>query len=95
LIKRKPLSRIIGGEKLAIGRNPERHNMKRETERLTYNIEEAARMLGVGRNQAYDAAKRGDIPTIKIGKRLLVPKKAFDRKLDGGDEPDDRPPVAA
>ena len=34
--------------------------MQRDTERLTYNIEDAGRLLGIGRNQAYDAAKRGD-----------------------------------
>jgi hypothetical protein len=38
----------------------------------------------VGRNQGYDAAKSGQIPRIKIGKRLLVPKTAFDRLLENG-----------
>jgi excisionase family DNA binding protein len=60
-----------------------RHNMRDISERKTYNIEEAGRLLGVGRNQAYDAAKTGQIPTIKIGKRLLVPKAALDRMLAG------------
>jgi excisionase family DNA binding protein len=50
-------------------------------EKLTYNIEEAGRKLGIGRNQAYEAARRGDFPVIKIGKRLLVPKAALDRLL--------------
>jgi excisionase family DNA binding protein len=51
--------------------------------RRTYKIEEAGKLLGIGRNQAYEAAKRGDFPTIKIGKRLLVPKAALDRMLAG------------
>jgi excisionase family DNA binding protein len=51
---------------------------------MTYRIEEAAQLLGVGRNHAYEAAKRGDIPSIKIGKRILVPKVALDRMLAGG-----------
>ena len=59
--------------------------MHTETERKTYKIEEAGRLLGVGRNQAYEAAKRGEIPTIKIGKRLLVPRAALDRLLDSGE----------
>ena len=59
-------------------------SMKREAERLTYNIEEAGLKLGIGRNHAYEAAHRGDFPTIKIGKRLLVPKAAFDRLLETG-----------
>ena len=58
--------------------------MQRQTERLTYKIEEAGRKLGIGRNQAYEAAKRRDFPTIRIGKRLLVPKAAFDRLLETG-----------
>jgi excisionase family DNA binding protein len=57
--------------------------MKRETPCGTYKVEEAAAKLGIGRNQAYEAARRGEIPTIKVGKRILVPKAAFNRMLDG------------
>jgi excisionase family DNA binding protein len=49
----------------------------------TYTIDEAAQLLGIGRNSAYEAARRGEIPTVKIGKRLLVPKASFDRLLAG------------
>jgi excisionase family DNA binding protein len=48
-----------------------------------YTIEQAARLLGISRNGAYDAARRGDIPTLRIGKRILVPRAALDRLLDG------------
>jgi excisionase family DNA binding protein len=54
-----------------------------EAERRTYKIEEVGKLLGIGRNQAYDAAKRGDFPVIRLGKRVLVPKAPFDRFLDG------------
>lgn len=57
--------------------------MQGATERLTYKVEEAGRLLGIGRNQAYGAAKAGQIPVIKIGKRLLVPKAALDKMLAG------------
>jgi excisionase family DNA binding protein len=57
--------------------------MRPSDDRKTYDVEEAGRLLGIGRNQAYEAAKRGDFPTIKIGKRILVPKAAFDRLLRG------------
>ncbi len=53
------------------------------SERRTYDVEEAGRLLGIGRNAAYEAARRGDIPSIRIGKRVLVPKAAFDRLLRG------------
>jgi excisionase family DNA binding protein len=42
--------------------------------RLTFTIDEAAAMLGISRPQAYDGAKRGEIPTIRIGRRILVPR---------------------
>ncbi|WP_349631561.1 helix-turn-helix domain-containing protein [Bradyrhizobium tropiciagri] len=42
---------------------------------------EAGALLGLGRNASYEAAKRGDIPTIRIGKLIRVPKAAFDQML--------------
>jgi excisionase family DNA binding protein len=43
-------------------------------EPLTVTVEEAARLLGVSRGLAYEAARRGDIPSIRMGRRLLVPR---------------------
>jgi excisionase family DNA binding protein len=46
---------------------------------------EAAKLLRIGRNQGYDeAAKSGELPTIKIGKRILVPRAALERMLKIG-----------
>lgn len=53
------------------------------TPRMTLTIEEAARMLGIGRNSAYEACKRGEIPSIKIGRLLRVPRIPFERMLAG------------
>ncbi len=50
-------------------------------ERATYTIEEVAEILGIGRSSAYQAARSRDIPTIRIGKRLLVPRIALERML--------------
>jgi excisionase family DNA binding protein len=55
--------------------------MARNPPRLVYSVPEAGRLLGLGRNAAYDAAKRGDIPTLRIGRLLLVPKIPFHRML--------------
>ncbi len=56
--------------------------MKRtDSDILVWTIPEAAKKLGIGRNTAYEAARTGEIPTIKIGKRLLVPREALERKL--------------
>ena len=56
--------------------------MRDRIDRLTVTIPEVAEALGIGLNQAYEAAKRGEIPTIRIGKRILVPKAALDRLLE-------------
>jgi excisionase family DNA binding protein len=50
--------------------------------RLVYEVPEAGEMLGLNRNAAYAAAKRGDIPTIRIGKLIRVPKAAFNLMLE-------------
>lgn len=47
----------------------------------TISVVEAGKMLGVSRLSAYRAAKRGEIPTIRIGRLLRVPKAAIDRML--------------
>ena len=50
-------------------------------ERQTLKIEEAAKVLGISRNTAYDAVKSGQLPTVRIGRRFLVPKAALERLL--------------
>ncbi len=52
-------------------------------ERKTLTVAEAGEALGIGRNQAYKAVHDGKIPSIKIGKRLLVPKVGLDKLLAG------------
>lgn len=49
---------------------------------LTLTIPQVAKLLGLGRNSAYAAAKRGEIPTIVIGRRILVPVAALKRLLE-------------
>jgi hypothetical protein len=53
-----------------------------ENDRLVYEVPEAGAKLGLSRNAAYAAAKRGDIPTIRIGKLLRVPVRALEQMLD-------------
>lgn len=56
------------------------------TEKLTHTVEEAGRLLGLSRNSAYAAAHTGELPTIRLGKRLLVPKAALERLLESAGE---------
>ena len=55
------------------------NNQKTESPVLT--VEEAGVLLRLSRPSAYQAVKKGEIPTIRIGRRLLVPKAALDRML--------------
>jgi excisionase family DNA binding protein len=54
---------------------------------MTVTVEEAAQQLGIGRQTAYEAARAGDLPTIRIGRRLLVPRARLERMLGGTDAP--------
>ncbi len=59
---------------------------ERPPQRLTMTVEEAAVVLGISRATAYDAVSRGEIPCIRIGRRILIPKVALERLLDGAGE---------
>jgi hypothetical protein len=56
--------------------------------RLTIPVPEAGKKyFGLSRNGSYAAAARGDIPTIKIGSRILrVPVRALEAMLDRASE---------
>ena len=69
-----------------------RSSKKPLSQRLVYTVPEAGRLLGLGRNAAYEAAKRGEIPTIRIGRLLLVPKSPFHR-LVGLNADESTPPA--
>jgi excisionase family DNA binding protein len=44
-------------------------------ERLTFTVDEVARLLGISRSGAYDSIARGEIPSLNIGRRVLVPRE--------------------
>jgi len=53
----------------------------------TLSVPEAGRWLGIGRNASYEAARRGDLPVIRIGRLLRVPVGALEKMLDRAGEP--------
>lgn len=53
------------------------------TEQPTLTVERAAAILGVGRATAYTAVQRGEIPCIRIGRRLVVPTAQLIALLSG------------
>lgn len=51
-------------------------------ERRTMTVEEAARLLGIGRGHAYELARRGELPgCFKLGRRFIVSRDALERLL--------------
>ena len=52
-------------------------------ERQTLTVEEAAKALGIGRGSAYEAARSGQLPVIRVGRRLVVPRAGLERLLTG------------
>lgn len=46
-------------------------------------VEEARKRLRIGRNAIYEALARNEIPSIRIGRKYLVPRVAFEAMLRG------------
>jgi len=57
--------------------------IKGTNESLVLNVPEAGRMLNLSRATAYNLCAQGVIPTIRFGKRLVVPRRALERLLNG------------
>ena len=46
-------------------------------------VEQAAKMLGLSRSGAYDAVARKEIPSLRFGRKIVVPKAAIEKMLQG------------
>lgn len=51
--------------------------LPRSEEKPLLRVEEAGAYLNLGRAASYDAARRGDIPVLRIGRRMWVPTARF------------------
>ena len=45
--------------------------------KATISVEQTAHVLGLGRTAAYEAARRGEFPTRRLGRRIVVPVPAL------------------
>lgn len=52
-----------------------------ETKRLTLTVPEACELLGVGRQAAYEAIRKGQLPSIRIGRLIRIPRAAVEKML--------------
>jgi len=51
-------------------------------------VDETAQLLGLSRSSAYQGVMRGEIPSFRVGKRILVPRAALERLLQKVQEQD-------
>ena len=51
--------------------------------RETFSLVEAGQILGIGRSTAYELARKGRLPVLRLGRKLVVPKVALDKMLNG------------
>ena len=51
-------------------------------ERMTYSVSEVAHLLGISRASAYTHVRTGEIPSITIGSRIVVPRRALEAMLE-------------
>lgn len=58
--------------------------MKTCIKTAAYSIAEVAELLGISRSTAIAATKRGDLPSIRIGRRRFVPRAVLDKMLENG-----------
>lgn len=53
------------------------------SERLTLTVQEASEILGISRAHAYELVRTNDIPSVKLGRRIVVPRHALDKMIRG------------
>jgi excisionase family DNA binding protein len=51
------------------------------SERLALSVEEAGALLGISRDLAYDLVARRELPSVRLGRRLVVPRRALEDAL--------------
>lgn len=51
-------------------------------EKLTYTVEEVAKLLGLSRSSMYQAIRNNSVPSLRIGGRILISKIELDKLLD-------------
>ena len=51
-------------------------------ERLTLTVDEAGRLLGISRALAYELVARGELPSLRLGRRIVIPRRALERMVE-------------
>ena len=54
-----------------------------DSEKRSYSVEEAAKILGVSKRSVYKLCSQELFKSVRIGTKLRISKKSFDEWLDG------------
>jgi excisionase family DNA binding protein len=54
---------------------------------LTVTVEQAAKLLGIGRSTAYELVHTGDIPSLRLGRRIVIPVERLRHLLAAASSP--------
>jgi excisionase family DNA binding protein len=54
----------------------------KKNESMVLTVEEMRQLLRIGRNAAYEGVRTGAIPSIRVGARILVPRRALEQMLE-------------
>lgn len=57
-------------------------NYREQLQRRVYVPEDLMPLLGIGRSTAYELVNRRDFPTVRVGRKILIPRDAFERWLE-------------
>jgi excisionase family DNA binding protein len=63
------------------GRAQEAFVANNDRGRRVWSVEEAAQLLGVSRAHAYELVARNELPHLRLGRRIVVPKHVIDKLL--------------
>ena len=75
---KKNVANTTGGGRRGMPRHPSMD------ERLCITVPELAAMLGLSRNHTYELVKQKQLPSIRFGKRILIPRMALEKMLEKG-----------
>lgn len=73
---------VVEGALPAVDDAPSRPSQVPMAERLALSVEEAGGLLGISRDLAYDLVACGTIPSVRLGRRVVVPRRALEAALD-------------
>lgn len=57
-----------------------------QVEKATLSVRELSEMLGIGLTTTYELVRKKEFHTIKVGRRILIPKVTVKKWLEGGEE---------